>query len=49
VVSTPRKLALLGGGALRALKAVSWDRWQQAAPREDDLWEAPDPDTGDRA
>jgi phytoene synthase len=41
VVSTPRKLLHLCGGALRALQAVTWDRWRRAAPRERDLWVAP--------
>jgi len=48
VVSTPRKLLYLCGGALRALRAVTWDRWRQSAPRERDLWVAPDLDAGDR-
>jgi phytoene synthase len=49
VVSTPRKLLHLCGGALRALRAVTWDRWRRPAPREQDLWAAPDLDSGDRA
>jgi phytoene synthase len=49
VVSTPRKLLYLCGGALRALRAVTWDRWRQPAPRERDLWAAPELDAGDRA
>lgn len=49
VVGTPRKLLFLGTGALRALRARTLDRWRQAAPREEDLWVAPDLDTGDRA
>ncbi|MEQ1802016.1 MAG: phytoene/squalene synthase family protein [Gammaproteobacteria bacterium] len=49
VVGTGRKLLYLSGGALRALRAVTWDRWRQPAPREDDLWEAPDLQSGDRA
>lgn len=49
VVSTPRKLLYLAGGALRALRASTWDRWRQPAPREQDLWVAPDLETGDRA
>jgi len=49
VVGTPRKLLLLSGGALRALRAVTLDRWHQAAPRAGDLWVAPDLESGDRA
>lgn len=49
VVGTPRKLLYLGGGAFRALQAVSWDRWRRAAPREDGLWLAPDLEAGERA
>jgi phytoene synthase len=49
VVSTPRKLLHLCGGAVRALRAVTWDRWRRPAPREQDLWAAPDLDAGDRA
>ncbi|MBL8201281.1 MAG: phytoene/squalene synthase family protein [Chromatiales bacterium] len=48
-VSTPRKALYLCGGGLRALRAVTWDRWRRAAPREQDLWAAPDLDAGDRA
>jgi phytoene synthase len=49
VVGTWRKLFYLGAGALRALRASTLDRWRQAAPREQDLWVAPDLDAGDRA
>ena len=42
VVSTPRKFVYLAGGALRALKAVTLDRWQHQAPRAQDLWVTPD-------
>lgn len=49
VVGTPRKLFYLGSGALRALRAVTWDRSRRAAPRERGLWVAPDLDAGDRA
>ena len=50
VVNTPRKMLYLGVGALRALRSVTWDRWQQAAPRSADLWVIPglSPDGGDR-
>jgi len=49
VVSTPRKLAYLCGGGLRALRAVTWDRRRQSTPRARDLWVAPDLASGDRA
>jgi phytoene synthase len=49
VVSTPKKLLYLAGGVLRALRAVTWDRWRRSAPRADDLWEAPDLRAGDHA
>jgi phytoene synthase len=49
VVGMPRKLLYLGSGALRALRAVTWDRWRRVVPREQDLWVAPDLETGDRA
>ena len=41
VVSTPRKLLLLSAGGLKALQAVTVDRWRQATPRADDLWQTP--------
>ncbi|MDP2325612.1 MAG: squalene/phytoene synthase family protein [Gammaproteobacteria bacterium] len=44
VVGTPRKIGLLCGGILDAVKAVSTDRWQGVDPRPRDLWVAPDPD-----
>jgi len=51
VVGTPRKLAYLVTGGGRAVRAVTWDRWRQSAPRAGDLWEAPDLglEDGDRA
>ncbi len=42
VVGTPRKMLYLSVGALRALQGVTWDRWQDAAPRADDLWMMPE-------
>jgi phytoene synthase len=42
VVGTPRKLLHVAGGALRALKATSVDRWYRVSPREQDLWVTPD-------
>ncbi len=49
VVGKVRKFLYLAAGGLRALRAVTWDRWRQAAPRAVDLWVAPDPVSGDRA
>jgi phytoene synthase len=49
VVGTPRKMFYLTGGALRALRAVTWDRRRRATPRALDLWMAPDPGSGDPA
>ncbi len=49
VVGRARKMFYLAGGGLRALWAVTGDRWKQAAPRAGDLWVAPDPVTGERA
>ena len=42
VVGTPRKMLYLSVGALRALQSVTWDRWQQVAPRAEDLWVMPE-------
>lgn len=42
VVSTPRKMLYVSGGALRALQAVTWDRWRRPVPRAGDLWPTPD-------
>jgi len=42
VVGTPRKIVHVAGGAARALKAVTVDRWYRASPREQDLWATPD-------
>lgn len=41
VVSTRRKMLYLSGGALRALQAVTWDRWRGPTPRDRDLWVLP--------
>jgi phytoene synthase len=43
VVGVPRKMLYLSVGALRAMRSVTWDRWQQVVPRADDLWVNPDP------
>ena len=42
VVGAPRKMLYLSVGALRAVRSVTWDRWQQVVPRADDLWVTPD-------
>lgn len=42
VVGMPRKMLYLSVGALRALQAVTLDRWQRAVPRAQDLWVAPE-------
>jgi hypothetical protein len=38
----------VAGGALRALQAITVDRWYRAPPRAVDLWATPDfsPDGG---
>jgi phytoene synthase len=41
VVSVPRKLQWLSLGSLRAVQAVTIDRWRSPAPRAHDLWVAP--------
>jgi phytoene synthase len=48
VVSAPRKVMHVAGGALRALQAITVDRWYRAPPRAVDLWATPDfsPDGG---
>jgi len=42
VVGTPRKILHVAGGAARALKAITVDRWYRVSPREQDLWVTPD-------
>ena len=42
VVGARRKTLYLSLGALRAVRSVTWDRWQQVVPRADDLWATPD-------
>ncbi|MEO7387116.1 MAG: phytoene/squalene synthase family protein [Gammaproteobacteria bacterium] len=49
VVGTSRKLVYLVSGALRSLKAITWDRSHRSTPRADDLWVAPGLESGDRA
>jgi phytoene synthase len=45
VVSTARKLVLLARGGWLALMACTVGRLQPAAPRDDDLWTAPEQDS----
>ena len=49
VVSTPRKVLHVAGGALRALQAITIDRRYRAPARAEDLWVTPDlsPDGGE--
>ncbi len=42
VVSTPRKLRHVLTGSVRALRAMTLDRWRREAPREAGLWITPD-------